>query len=144
MLIVPSGRLLQCLYSAQNFDREGIARNRHAKYSAKRPPIPVVANSIVHKTYGFLQRVLSLCVPAGSPSRGGDAAVYVSDIEKLSLPTPLYSVLVSIFVFMALSTVGHSIFLSTTLRCHTLFFRSYFCLIGPFNYTSLYESLLQP
>ena len=89
MLIVPSGRLLQCLYSAQNFDPEGIARNRHAKYSAQRPPIPVVANSIVHKTYGFLQRVLSLCVPAGSPSRGGDVAVYVFDIHQPSLLTPL-------------------------------------------------------
>ena len=26
----------------------------------------------------------------------------------------------------------------------TLFFKSYFCLIGPFNYLPLYESLLQP
>ena len=28
--------------------------------------------------------------------------------------------------------------------CLNLFFQSYFCLIGPFRYTSLYESLLQP
>ena len=27
-------------------------------------------------------------VPAGSPSRGGDVAVYVLDINKPSLPTP--------------------------------------------------------
>ena len=48
-------------------------------------------------------------VPAGSPSRGGDVAVYVFDINQPSLPTPFYPVLVSIFVFVALSTVFHSI-----------------------------------
>ena len=34
--------------------------------------------------------------------------------------------------------------LPTTLRFLTQFLRSYFCLIGPFNYISLYEGLLQP
>ena len=48
-------------------------------------------------------------VPAGSPSRGGHVAVYVFDINQPSLPTPFYSVLVSISVVMALSTVFHSI-----------------------------------
>ena len=48
-------------------------------------------------------------VPAGSPSRGGDVAVYVCNINQPSFPTPFYSVLVSISVFMALSTVFHSI-----------------------------------
>ena len=48
-------------------------------------------------------------VPAGSPSRGGDVAVYVFDINQPSLPTPFYSVLMSICVYMALSTVFHSI-----------------------------------
>ena len=47
--------------------------------------------------------------PAGSPSRGGDVAVYVMDINQPSLPTPFYSVLVSVSVFVALSTVFHSI-----------------------------------
>ena len=74
------------------------------------------------------------CVPTGFPSRGGDVAVEVFDINKPSLPTSFYSVLVSIPVFMALSTVC---FLA-------LFARSYFCLTGPLNYISLYESLLQP
>ena len=46
-------------------------------------------------------------VPEGSPSRGGDVAVYVLDITQPSLPT--YLVLVSICHFMALSTVFHSI-----------------------------------
>ena len=83
-------------------------------------------------------------VPAGSPSRGGDVAFYVSDINQPSLPTPFYSVLVSISVFMSLSTVFHSINSPNTLRFLTLYFRSYFCLIGPFNNVSFYESLLQP
>ena len=48
-------------------------------------------------------------VPAGSPSCGGDVAVYVLDINQLSLSTPFYSVLVFISVFIALSTVFLSI-----------------------------------
>ena len=45
----------------------------------------------------------------GSLPRGGDVVVYVKGINQLSLPTPVYSVLVSISVFMALSPVFHSI-----------------------------------
>ena len=45
----------------------------------------------------------------GSPSRGGDVAVYVFDMNQPSLPTLFYSALVSISVFMALSPVFHSI-----------------------------------
>ena len=48
-------------------------------------------------------------VPMGSPPRGGDVAVYVFDINQLSLPTPFYSVLVSVSFFMAFSTVFRSI-----------------------------------
>ena len=48
-------------------------------------------------------------VRAGSPSRGGDVTVYVFDINQPSLPTPFYSVLASISVFTAVSTVFHSI-----------------------------------
>ena len=48
-------------------------------------------------------------VPTGSPSRGGNATLYVFDINQQCLPTPFYSVLVSVSVFMALSTVFHSI-----------------------------------
>ena len=50
-----------------------------------------------------------LRVPPGSPSRGGDVTVYVCDTNQPSSPTPFYSVLVSISVFMALSNVFHSI-----------------------------------
>ena len=46
-------------------------------------------------------------VPAGSPSHGGHVAVYVFDVNQPSLPTAFYSVLVSVSVFMALSTVFH-------------------------------------
>ena len=80
----------------------------------------------------------------GSPSRGGDVAVYIFDMNQPSLLTHFYSLLVSVSVFMALSTVFHSIILLTTFCFLTLFFRSYLCFIGPFTYISLYESLLEP
>ena len=48
-------------------------------------------------------------LPVGLPLRGGDVTVYVCDINQPSLPTPFYSVLVLISVYMALSTVFHSI-----------------------------------
>ena len=48
------------------------------------------------------------CVPAGSPLRGGGVTVYVWHNQP-RLPTPFCSVLVSISVFMALSTLFHSI-----------------------------------
>ena len=48
-------------------------------------------------------------VPAGSSSRGGDVMVYVFDVHQPSLPASFYSVLVSISVLMALSTVFQSI-----------------------------------
>ena len=50
-------------------------------------------------------------VTAGSPSSGENATVYVLDINQPSLSTLflfVYSALVSISVFMALSTVFHS------------------------------------
>ena len=52
----------------------------------------------------------SLCAraPTGSPSRGGDVAGSVFDLNQPSLPTPFYSVLVSVSVFMVLSAVFHS------------------------------------
>ena len=39
-------------------------------------------------------------VPTCSLSRGGYVAVYVFDINQPSLPTPFYSVLVTVYVFM--------------------------------------------
>ena len=65
--------------------------------------------------YLFVICVSILCfntlflVPAGSPSCGGDVAVYVTDINQPSLPTPFQTVPVSISVFIAISTVFHFI-----------------------------------
>ena len=39
---------------------------------------------------------------------GGAVTVYAKDMNQPSLPTPFYSVLASVSVFMALSTVFHS------------------------------------
>ena len=70
---------------------------------------------------------------------------FMPDINQPSLPTPFYSVLVSISVFMALLIVFHS-----TNSPHnspfssSVFFLFYLCLIGPFNYIAFYKSLLQP
>ena len=83
--------------------------------------------------------------PTGSPSGGGDVAVYVFVINQPGLPTPFYSVRVSVSVFTALSTVFHSLNPpDNSPYSHTVLLVSYFCLIGPFNYVSLYESLLRP
>ena len=87
----------------------------------------------------------SLKLPAGSPSRGGDVVVYVFDINRPRWPTPFYSVLVFISVFVALSVVFHSV--STpdiSPFSHSVLPVLSLCLIGPLNYVSLYESLLQP
>ena len=48
-------------------------------------------------------------VSVGSPSRGGDVAVYVFSINQPSLPTPFYSALVSMSVLMTFSIVFLSI-----------------------------------
>ena len=48
-------------------------------------------------------------VSAGSLLRDGDVVVYVKDINQPSFPTLFHSVLVTMSVFMAPSTVFHSI-----------------------------------
>ena len=53
--------------------------------------------------------VLFAHVPAGSAARGGDVVFHVKDTHQPSLPTPFYSVLESVSVFMAFATVFHSI-----------------------------------
>ena len=69
------------------------------------------------------------CVPAGSPSRGGDVTVYVLDISQPSLPTPFI-----LFLYLFLSLWPFQLYfipliLPTTLRFLILFFRSYLCLL---------------
>ena len=85
--------------------------------------------------------MLTVSVPTGSSSRGGDVTVYVFDINQPSLPTPFYSVLVSVSV-CGLSTVVHSVNSpDNSPLSHSVL---PICLIGLINYISLYESLLQP
>ena len=48
-------------------------------------------------------------VPAVSLSSGGDIAAYAFNISQPSLPIPFYSVLVTVSVFMAPSTVFVSV-----------------------------------
>ena len=73
-------------------------------------------------------------IPAGSPSRGGDVAVYVVGINQPSLPTPFYSVLVSASVFTALSIVFHSLYSPDNCPLSHSVLPGLFCLIGPFNF----------
>ena len=77
----------------------------------------------------------------GSHSCCGDVAVYVFDINQPSFPTPFYSVLVSVSICLALSTVFHSPDNSAPDYSVLLVL---FLLIGHFNDISLYESLPQP
>ena len=49
-----------------------------------------------------LKIVFDCQTPQGSPSCGEDVAVHVFDINQPSLPTPFYSVLVSVSVITAL------------------------------------------
>ena len=85
----------------------------------------------------------SLRVPAGSPSRGGDVAVYVFEKKQPSLPTPFYSVLVSISAFMALSTVFHSSNSPDSSPLpHSVLLVFFAALLESFNYMSLCENLL--
>ena len=81
-------------------------------------------------------------VSTGSPSRGGDVTVYIPDINQPILPTPFYSVLVSVSDIMALSTVFHSIKSPNNSPLSHSVHLVLFCLIGLLNYISLYESFL--
>ena len=72
-------------------------------------------------------------VPIGSLSCSGDVAVSVFDIKQLSLPTPVYSALVSISVFMALSPVFHSINSPNNSPLSHSVLLVFVCLVGPFK-----------
>ena len=65
--------------------------------------------SLDRVTSVLFHRSLVLGDLLGLPSRGEDVAVNVFGINPPSVPTPFSSVLVSVSVFMALSTVFHSI-----------------------------------
>ena len=87
-----------------------------------------------------------VAVPTGSPSRGRDVVFYVKDINQSSLPALFYSVVMSVSVFMALSTVSHSI----NSPDNSPFSDSVHPVLSlPFwffqlHYISLYESIFSP
>ena len=86
--------------------------------------------------------VPSVWVTAGWPSHGGDVTVYALDINQPSFHT-LFLLLLCLFLFIDLSTVFHCInSLDNSLLSQSVLVL--FCLIGPFDYTSLFESLPQP
>ena len=64
--------------------------------------------------------------------------------KPTELPAPFYSVLVSVSVFMAISTVFHSINSPDNSTLSYSILLVLILLIGPFIYVSLYESLPQP
>ena len=70
--------------------------------------------------------------------------ISVFSISQPSLRTPFYSVLVSVSVSMALSTVFHAVNPSDiSLLSHSVLQVLSLCLTGPFIFFSLYENLLQ-
>ena len=86
-----------------------------------------------------------LLVSAGSPAHGGYVVVFVKDINQPSLPTLcLYSVLVSVSVFMTLSSAFHSINSPDNSPLSHSVLPILFCLTGSVKYISLDESLPQP
>ena len=69
-----------------------------------------VSLSVIHSVqYVAVRDRPLMSVPAGSPRRGEDVTGYVKDLNQPSLPTPFYSVLMSVSVFMALLIVFRSI-----------------------------------
>ena len=86
-------------------------------------------------------------VPVGSPSRGGDVAVYVLDINQASLPTPFYSVLFLLFyycVYFCLYASFNCISFHEISRQFSTFSLCTSRLIGPFNYISIHDSISSP
>ena len=83
-------------------------------------------------------------VLVGSLSCSGDVMVYV-----WHKPTKLAHFLFILFLRLFLSLWHFRLYfipsiLPTAFRLLTLFFQSYLCLFGPFNFVFLCESLLQP
>ena len=91
----------------------------------------------------MITNTTSFFCPPGSPSRGGDVAVYVYDMNQPNLPSPfLIFFLLILFLCLFLYLRPFQLYfithiLPTTLRCLTLFFLAYFSLTGLFNYTYL-------
>ena len=91
----------------------------------------------------FTANSMYFSVPVGSSSHGGDVTVHVLDINWPSLPTLLFCSCVCFCLYSPFNCILFHKF-SRQLSTFSLFFRSYVCLTGPFNYISLYDSLPQP
>ena len=72
-------------------------------------PIPVELVLLTIHILWVQCYIAPLIVLAGWPLRGRDVEVNVFDVNQPSLPSPFYSVLVSVSVFIAPSTVFQSI-----------------------------------
>ena len=81
--------------------------------------------------------VLSVVVPAGSPSRGGEVTVDVPDLNQPSLPT-LSILFLSLSVFMALATLFYSTNSPDNSPLSHSVLTALFCLTGPLNDIFLY------
>ena len=98
--------------------------------SWREQPTEVLLDS---RIWHLLVLLLSAGVPAGSPSLGGDVTIYVLDmINHPSFAHSFSSVLVSISVLTALSTVFHSIISPDNSPLSHSVLLVLFCRIGPF------------
>ena len=112
---------------------EAVVRERRGKGEGLVGTILVLA---------FFSHRASTLVSAGLPSRGGDVAVYVFDINQPSLFTPFFPIL--FLCLFCLYGPLNCISIHKFSRRFSVFSLCSCGLIGPFHYMSLYESLLQP
>ena len=87
----------------------------------------------------FFRSSSEMKFPAGSFSRGGDVTVHVYELAH----SFLFCFCVCFCLYVPFNCISFHKF-SRQLSVFLLIFRSYLCLIGPFNYMCLYESLHQP
>ena len=78
---------------------------------------------------------LDIFVSTGSPSRGGDVAVYVSEINQPSLPTPFFCSCVCFCLYSPFNCISFLNSPDNSPLSHSIL-PVLFCLIGPFNYIS--------
>ena len=81
------------------YDRKGRAFFRQPMTSWWRPTSLCLQLLCPKPSDRYWTISLTVRVPADSPSRGGDVAVYVFAVHQPSVPTPFYSVLVSLWPF---------------------------------------------
>ena len=128
---IPRGMKSRAIFKTAAFAPQQISINKRRNCKSAHIPSKSAQNC--------LSEVLSTEVPRGLTFTCWDVTVYVN---QPSLPTPLYSVLVSISVFMFLSTVFHFINSPDNSPFPDSVLPACLRLIVPFNYRPLYKSLL--